>query len=69
VEAHAKEEQACGVNLDGGRAVGMDLDGGGGRHGVGMEVVCAMSRWTRKRSDWRGTDVEAVSEAHVEEER
>jgi hypothetical protein len=28
VEAHAEEERACGVNLDGGCACGVDLNGG-----------------------------------------
>jgi hypothetical protein len=49
----AEEEQACGVNLDGGRAGGMDLDGGGG----------ATSRRMRRRTGWQGANIEAVGTA------
>jgi hypothetical protein len=47
VEAYMEEERACGMNLDGGRAGGMDLDDGGSRRGTGVETVGAASRWTR----------------------
>jgi hypothetical protein len=49
VEAHVEEEWACGVDLDGGRAGSVDLDGGGGQHGTGVEAVDGASRRTRRR--------------------
>jgi hypothetical protein len=50
VEAQTEEERAHGMNLDGGRVGGMDLDGGGGQRGTDVEVVGMASRRTRRRS-------------------
>jgi hypothetical protein len=70
VEAHAEEERARGVNLDGGRTGGVDLDGGGGttsrharrrssRRGANVEAIGVTSRRTQRRSGrWRMSDKE-----------
>jgi hypothetical protein len=63
VEAHVEEEWACGVDLDGGRAGSVDLDGGGGQHGTGVEAVDGASRRTRRRRGQWGAGVEAVGMA------
>jgi hypothetical protein len=42
VEVHAEEEQARDVNLDGGHAGGVDLDGGGGRCGTCVNAAGAV---------------------------
>jgi hypothetical protein len=47
VEAHAEEEQARGVNLDGGRTGDVDFDGGGSR--CGIEVDAEEERSTRRQ--------------------
>jgi hypothetical protein len=46
VEAHAEEERACSVDLDGEHAGGVDLDSGG----IGVEAVDAASSQTRRKS-------------------
>jgi hypothetical protein len=44
VKAHTEEERVCDINLDGGHAGGVDLDGGGGRCGTSVVAVGAALR-------------------------
>jgi hypothetical protein len=52
VEAHVEEEWVHIMNLNDRRAGGVDLDGGGGRHGIELHAEEEQA----PVSEWRGND-------------
>jgi hypothetical protein len=58
VEVHAEEEQVRGVNLDGGRAGGVDLNGGCTveahvEEELGVHMAWTLTAGARWRCTWR----------------